>query len=425
LWAYTALGAIGLVAALVSGRAELAVAVAPVALIALAGVVLAERPALDAAVVLPVDRTLEGSAVDSTVAITCSSARAVVDVVVPFSGPLTIEDPAEGRLAWSSAGGGVERRLRLAGRATSWGIVRLGPVWTRAHGPLGLVRWDAAVGHQKVLRVLPSAPTLRSLLPHHDPRATAGPHLARRPGDGIEFADARPYQPGDRLRSINWRLSSRRGDLWVDERHPERSADLVVLVDTFADDASDASLALARTVRVAWMLAQAHLAGHDRVGLIAFGGYPAWLAPGSGERARYEVLDKLLATTAAWTEARRSVQILPRQVIPPGASIVAVTPLHDRRMVDALADLRHRGLAVAAVRVDATDRLPPSAAFGGQVSAVIAAAAVRIWRLELERRALVLGDAGVPVVLWAAGHDPASVLASLRRVGRAPARRWA
>ena len=169
------------------------------------------------------------------------------------------------------------------------------------------------------------------------------------PGDGIEFAEARPYQPGDRLRSVNWSLSTRRDELWVNERRPERSAELVLMVDTFADDPPTARLALGRSARAAWLLAQAHLAAHDRVGLVTFGGYPAWVTPGSGDRGRYAFLDKLLAATAAWTEAQRSIGVLPRPAVPPGASIVAVTPLHDLRMVSALVDLRQRGSATAAV----------------------------------------------------------------------------
>ena len=332
---------------------------------------------------------------------------------MPASGPLDITAPQGERLAWLSTSGGAERRLAIEATATRWGITRVGPVWVRVHGPLGLVRWQGQLGSQATVRVLPAAPALRTLLPHPDPRATSGAHLARRAGDGIEFAGARPYQPGDRLRSVNWSLSTRRDELWVNERRPERSAELVLLVDTFADDPSDGALALGRSVRAAWLLAQAHLAAHDRVGLVTFGGYPAWVTPGSGERGRYAFLDKLLAASAAWTEAQRSIGVLPRPAVPPGASIVAVTPLHDLRMVSALVDLRQRGSATAAVRVDVADLLPSGGTPAEQ-------AATRLWLLELERRAHVLDDAGVPVVAWPAGEPAAAVLETLRIVGRAP-----
>ena len=104
--------------------------------------------------------------------------------------------PTGGRLAWMSAAGGDERRLAARARPPAAGAsCRVGPVWVRVHGPLGLVRWQGAARRAgRTVRVLPAAPTLRALLPHPDPRATSGAHLARRPGDGIEFAE-RPSLP--------------------------------------------------------------------------------------------------------------------------------------------------------------------------------------------------------------------------------------
>ena len=413
LWASTATAVAGLFLAIAVGRPEPAIAVAPLALLAVAGVVLAERPDLMARITLSADRVAEGGELAVEVELGTDLAHGRVDVLVPIHGPMAVERPRRGGLSWASSGGGRQRVLDGMGRSTRWGIVHLGPVWVRAYGPLGLVRWQGAIGPQQTVRVLPSVATLRTLFPHFDPRTAAGAHLARRPGEGLEFADLRPYQPGDRLRSINWPVSTRRQQLWVNERRPERSMDLVVLVDTFADDQQGGSLSLARSARAAWLLAHAHLAAHDRVGLLAFGGYPAWITPGVGERARYELLDKLLATSAAWTEAARTVDLLPRAALPPGAAVVAVTPLHDRRMVEALAELRRRGLTVAAVRVDVTDLLPPA-------TTPAWTAARTIWQLELQRRAEVLDDVGVPVLEWTSDDEAATVLAALRRAGRAP-----
>ncbi len=232
-------------------------------------------------------------------------------------------------------------------------------------------------------------------------------------GDGLEFAEVRLYAPGDRLRTVNWSVSARRDGLWVNQRHPERSADLVLLVDTFADDRDGNSRALVRAVRAAWLLATAHLATHDRVGVVTFGGYPAWLAPAGGERALLALCDRLLATHAAWTDAPRSVRYLPASVIPSGALVVGLTPLHDSRMAGALVDLRRRGREVAAIEVDVTDRVAGEAAARG-----VPPAAVRLWRLELERRRRALVAVGIPVVPWPAGDDAALVLERLARARR-------
>jgi uncharacterized protein (DUF58 family) len=255
--------------------------------------------------------------------------------------------------------------------------------------------------------VLPSAPSLRALLDPVEPHAVAGAHpVRRRPGVGIELAEVRPYAPGDALRWVNWAVSSRRGALWVTRRQPEHTGDLVIVVDTFAETPGGLAPALVPAVRATWLLADAHLRAHDRVGLVGFGGYPTWLPPGSGERARYEVVDRLLALQAHWTEAQRSFRTLPSRVIPAGALVVAVTPLHDERIVAALVDLRGRGHDVAVLLVDLAGEVPPPPGPSGALGH-------RLWRLNRDRRADDLRAAGIVVVPWAASGDPQPALALL------------
>jgi len=414
LVAYGTLTVLGLFAAIVTGRAELAALAAPFALIFVAGLVLAESPDVTVALRLDAERVVEGDTVDVEVAAAPAVPVGRVELLVPVAGDVVVEEP-DGALAWSGTSrtlaGGVEGRLRTV----RWGLVRVGPVWVRAHGPLGLVRWEGSVGAVTSVRVLPGAATLRALLRPSEPRAVAGSHPARVRGDGLEFAEVRPYAPGDRLRAVNWAVSARRDGVWVNQRHPDRSADLVVVVDTFSDDREGTAPALVRAVRAAWLVATAHLAGHDRVGIVTFGGYPAWVTPGGGERALLALCDRLLATRAAWTEAQRSVRFLPAHVIPSGALVVGLTPLHDTRMVVALADLRRRGLDVAAVEIDVFDEVAATAHDRG-----LPPAALRLWRLELERRRSALAGVGIPVVPWPTDDDAALALDTLARLRRRP-----
>ncbi len=413
LTAYGTLTVLGLFGAVLAGRAELAALTAPFALLFVAGVVLAEQPSIDARLVLDADRVMETDRIVGTITVTTAAAIGRVEVLVPVAGAAEVEEPDHGTAGWSGSSGTLAGGLALRLRPTAWGVVRAGPVWLRVHGPLGLVRWEGAVDRVHVVRVLPGAESMRALVRPSEPRAVAGSHLARVRGDGLEFAEVRPYVPGDRLRTVNWAVSARRDGLWVNQRHPERSAELVVVVDTFADDRDGGAPALVPAVRAAWLLATAHLEAHDRVGVVTFGGYPAWLTPGGGERALLAVCDRLLATRAAWTEAQRSVRFLPAHVIPSGALVVGLTPLHDMRMVVALADLRRRGLEVAAIEIDASPEVTAAAARAG-----IGPDAVRLWDLERERRRAVLGAVGVTVVGWPSGEEAAVALDRLARARR-------
>ena len=414
LVAYGTLTVVGLFAAVVTGRAELAALAAPFALVFVAGLVLAESPVPTVTLRLDAERVVEGDTVSVEVAVATDVPVGRVEVLVPVAGDVAVDEP-DGALAWSGTSRALARGMAGRLRTVRWGLVRVGPVWVRAHGPLGLVRWEGSLGGVTSVRVLPGAATLRTLLRPSEPRAVAGSHLARVRGDGLEFAEVRPYAPGDRLRAVNWAVSARRDGIWVNQRHPDRSADLVVVVDTFSDDREGTAPALVRAVRAAWLLAMAHLAAHDRVGVVTFGGYPAWVTPGGGERALLALCDRLLATRAAWTEAQRSVRFLPAHVIPSGALVVGLTPLHDTRMVVALADLRRRGLEVAAIEIDVVDEVTATARDRG-----LPPAALRLWRLELERRRSALAGVGIPVVPWPADDDAALALDTLARLRRRP-----
>ncbi|MGY6258227.1 DUF58 domain-containing protein [Paraburkholderia caledonica] len=64
------------------------------------------------------------------------------------------------------------------------------------------------------------------------PRTTFGNHIANQTGEGIELAEVRPFTAGDDVRHINWPASLRRQQLYVRQFDAERSACVVLLVDT-------------------------------------------------------------------------------------------------------------------------------------------------------------------------------------------------
>ena len=403
----------GLFGGLLAGRPELVAVAAPFALIFVAGVVLAERPVVSVDIRAESDRVVAGEDIVVAITVTSTVPASRVALWLPHQGFASVVEPEDRQLSWA---------VRVAGSAVltarlhtpRWGVESLGPARLDVSGPLGLVRWVGRGQSTSIVRVLPDDGTLQTLLPNLEPRTASGAHVARRRGDGFEFAEIRQYREGDRLRSVNWYQTARRGELWVNDHHPERSGDLVVVVDTFADRRPDGSASLEDTVRAAWQIAMAHLAAHDRVGIVAFGGLPAWVLPGGGERARLAVLDRLLDSSATWNEAQRSVSFLPRQIFPAGAQVIAVSGLHDERMTSAIADLARRGHDTSVVVIEEREVAGP------EVAANIVLAR-RLWRLELRERRRALERLGIPVVSMV-GNDPAQIFA-LARARRRPVRR--
>jgi len=187
------------------------------------------------------------------------------------------------------------------------------------------------------LRVYPSEETLRSLVPPLETQVFAGNQVSRVRGEGIEFADLREWQPGDRVRRVNWRATALRGSLWVNEQYPERNTDVVLFLDTFAEVRAHGRSTNDRAVRAAATLAHGYLQRKDRVGLVGFGGVLSWLVPESGTRQLYAIIDTLLSSDIVHSYALRGVEVLPPRTLPPKALVLAITPLLDDRTAAAAA----------------------------------------------------------------------------------------
>jgi uncharacterized protein (DUF58 family) len=340
-----------------------------------------------------------------------------LDLCVALDGPVIVTDRPRKHAAWCMTDGTAELcRAELA--TLDWGRVRVRSATVRAYGPLGLVHWTWTFPSSSTARVLPTPERLRTLL-DPPPRGAAGSHASRARGSGLDFAELRPLTPGDRLADVNWRASARRGEsvrreLLVNVRHPERTGDVVLLLDAAADDADERAPWLPRAGQVAWAIATAHLHQHDRVGLVGFGGYTSWVAIGGGERAAYALLDKLLSIRPRVSGTNRSLDWLPPRLLPAVAEVIALTPLHTLATIDVLAELRRRGRRVAAVVLDTSDLLPVVAR--GDVASALAR---RFWALELDRRVDLLNAAGVITAGWQAGSGLDQAVALLARISHA------
>ena len=408
---YAGVAAVGLLAGLAAGRVELVALAAPFALAALAGAVLARDPGLRGRLELDRERALETEEVVATVTLSSPSGVDRIELFVPLPPELA----AVGRNARAVVlQPGEERRLELRLRCERWGAFAVGPVVLRGRDALSLHSWEAQVGQAQPLRVYPSVETLRALLPPLETQVFVGNQVSRATGDGIEFADVRQWAPGDRMRRVNWRASARRGELWVNEQHPERNTDVILFLDTFAEVRTGVRGTHDLAVRAATSLAHRYLQRKDRVGLVSFGGFLSWLLPHSGTLQLYKIVDSLLQSDIVLTFASRGVDVLPPRTLPPKALVLALTPLLDRRSAAALLDLRARGFDLVVVEVSPVEFVQPQADELSQL-------AYRVWKLSREALRVRYEQAGVPVVEWHDGEPlnvPLEEVTAFRRYAR-------
>ena len=389
-----ALAGAAVIAGLATGRPELAVLATPLLVFVGVGLVMANEPDLAVELSLERDRMLEGGEARVTVTLRNKGTSGVeVELGVVRTPKLALE-PA-GPVA-VELGAGAEITIEFRAIPLRWGAHAVGPLVVRARDPLGIATWPRRLGPRLTLRVFPREQRLRELVAPLRTQPSLGSHAARSRGEGIEFADIRPFATGDRARQVNWRVTARRGALHVTERHPEHSSDVVVLLDTFAEARDGASGTLDAAVRAAASLTRAHLARRDRVALVDFGGTLQWLEPAFGATQLYRIIDALLASEIAFSYAWRDVESIPRRVLPPEALILAITPLLEERSIRLVTDLRMRGADVTVIEVSPLAHTLP----GPTASDVVA---YRLWRLEREALRARLRALGVAVALWEEG----------------------
>ncbi|HEV2781568.1 MAG TPA: DUF58 domain-containing protein, partial [Actinophytocola sp.] len=239
----------------------------------------------------------------------------------------------------------------------------------------------------------------------------------------------RPFQAGDRLRRVDWRVSLRAaaavggrlvpGTLHVRERHAETDAELVLALDTRTDVGADLGEwsghvrdrgrgSLDTGVRAATALAASYLRQGDRVGLVDLGSPRLGVRPGAGRRQLERIRHQLVTCgrTAAWTG--RPV-LRPAQV-PPGALVIVLSVFLDDAVADLTVHAARRGNPVIAVDLLPHPLLAARDTPWGE-------AVRRILLAEHDVRCAGLRAHGVAVVRWEGGSPLAAMLRQLRRRG--------
>jgi uncharacterized protein (DUF58 family) len=389
LQTYSTLAAVALVAALAAGRPELAALATPFLLLVAVALAGSAPLALDGTLRLARERALEGERVGATMTVRCGGAPARVEIHLPTTARLHT-DPTPIAF-WLPRGGRRAIEFELA--VVRWGIHGAGPAVCRARDRLGAFALEGRLGPSCELRAYPSVGRLLKLIAPVRTRPVLGSQVSRERGEGIEFADLRPLEPGDRVRRINWRATSRRRVPYVNVQHPEHSADVVLFLDTFAEAEHADEGTLDGAVHAAAALASAYLARRDRVALVSFGGELHWLMPAAGTSQLYRIVDALLASDVRLGLAWRDVTHLPRSLLPARALVLALSPLLDARGIGALLDLRARGYDLAVVEVSPVAHTPADAAGSDRLP-------LRLWRLRRDALRARFETLGVPVARW-------------------------
>ena len=202
----------------------------------------------------------------------------------------------------------------------------------------------------------------------------AGQHASRFRGRGVDYLESRNYQPGDDIRTMDWRVTARTGRPHTKLFQEERERPVLLLVDAgpsmfFGTRVCFKSVLAARA---AALIAWAATRSGDRIGALGFtADSHEELRPAGGRRGVLRVIDALrrwYATPPADARAANLRAACERvhRVARPGALVVILSDfLHlDNELEPVLANLRdHRDLVLARVSDPIEWTLPPAAAY--------------------------------------------------------------
>ena len=284
-------------------------------------------------------------------------------------------------------------------------------------------RWGPATLPGLEMHVLPGPTAYTSRAETPQPKGLVGAHRSARQGAGTEFAGIREFQPGDRLRRINWRISSRTQRLHATTTRAEEDAGMLLVIDAVADhgrsggvDGAASSLDL--SVRAAAALAEHAVRRGDRIALRVVGGSGRQLRFGSG----WVHLRRLLLALSgihSGVEGHRALATHARVPLraTEGTTVVLLTPMLTEAIATVAATTARRGLPTLVI-----DTLPADAepAFPDDTDPELADLAWRMRKVEREQVLAGLSALGCPVVAWRGPGTLDEVLHRLARRAQLP-----
>ncbi|WP_347351273.1 DUF58 domain-containing protein [Intrasporangium sp.] len=312
----------------------------------------------------------------------------------------------------------VEGPVAVIGvRSTRWGVRPLGTVTLALTSPWGAFRSGPVELPDLTTTTLPVPAVFDSAAPTPHPRGIVGVNRSARPGSGSEFNTIRAFQPGDRLRRINWPVSLRTGRLHVTSTFADEDAHAVLLVDAFSDlghregvDGRPTSLDV--TVRAAGALADHFLRAGDRLTLRTVGAadIPP-LGVGSGTHHLRRVLETLARIEPA--SQRRDDGRLAIRGLDPLGLVLVLSPLVEGVVVELTTTLAARGLTTVVI-----DTFPEHLTASPDDPYEALAWRIRLLSRQVQVAALV--GRGVPVVPWRGSGSLDHVLRDIAHRASAP-----
>ncbi|GAA6168627.1 DUF58 domain-containing protein [Sessilibacter corallicola] len=167
-----------------------------------------------------------------------------------------------------------------------------------------------------------------------------GPLRTQFKGRGMEFEEVRIYQPGDDIRTIDWRVTARTQVPYTKLFKEERERPVVLIVDQRANMffGSRTCFKSVYATHLAAMLGWMALNQNDRIGALIFGDEKQCdVRPRRGKHAQMELVHRLIEfneqlTSPVASDKQQSLEQMvmeAHRIAKPGTSVLIISDFHD------------------------------------------------------------------------------------------------
>lgn len=155
-------------------------------------------------------------------------------------------------------------------------------------------------------------------------------------GSGLDYEESRPYQTGDELRFMNWRLSARTGELYMKVFREERRPGVFILVDRRASMrfGTQTRLKACQAARATALIAFAAQKNNAPVAGVILDPDTKWLTESAGETGMFNLVNAAaspcppLADATIAADLDHTIRLL-QGLITRGSIVYLISDFHD------------------------------------------------------------------------------------------------
>lgn len=174
----------------------------------------------------------------------------------------------------------------------------------------------------------------------------AGEYHSAFKGQGLEFDEVRLYQFGDDIRSIDWNVTAKTGEVYIKQFREEREQTLFVLFDVSKseDFGREAENKLVIGTEIAAILSFSAMKNNDKIGLLTFSDQiERFFSPKKGRKHILSIIRGLLQSDPAsrLTDLKNAIDFV-RKTVKRHSIVIVISDFLDEGYERALTQLSRR-----------------------------------------------------------------------------------